>query len=64
MDYLRRNPVDLIVWRTHPRTLRKAHVRYMGEMLQEYPDAWQKAMSFDYAGGALSPWQVYKFVPQ
>jgi hypothetical protein len=63
MAYLRRNPVDLIVWRLPSRTPRKAHVRYMDEMLSHYPLAWQRVASFDSASGALSSWMVYKFVP-
>ena len=64
MAYLRQNPVDLIVWRMQPRTLRKAHVRYMDEMLKQYPLAWQRVVSFGSAGSDLSSWIVYKFVPQ
>jgi hypothetical protein len=63
MAYLRRNPVDLIVWRLPSRTPRKAHIRYMGEMLRQYPLAWQRIV-FGSVGGALSPWMLYKFVPQ
>jgi hypothetical protein len=64
MAYLRQNPVDLIVWRLQSRTPRRAHVRYMDEMLRHYPLAWRRVMSFGSAGGALSSWMVYKFVPQ
>jgi hypothetical protein len=63
MAYLRRNPVDLIVWRRPSRTPRKAHIRYMDEMLTHYPLAWQRIV-FGSADGALSPWMLYKFVPQ
>jgi hypothetical protein len=64
MAYLRRNPVALIVWRMQPRTMRKAHVRYMDEMLRQYPLAWQRLVSFGSAGGGLSSWTVYKYVAQ
>lgn len=64
MAYLRRNPVDLIIWHPQSRARLKAHVRYMEEMLRDYPLAWHKAVSFDPASGALSSWMVYQFVPQ
>jgi len=64
MAYLRQNPVDLIVWRVQSGTPLRAHVRYMEEMLRDYPLAWQKVVSFGSASGALSSWMVYKFVPR
>ena len=64
MTYLRRNPVDLLIWRLQPHNLRKAHVRYMDEMLRDYPLVWRKVISFGSGDGALSSWTVYQFVPQ
>jgi hypothetical protein len=64
MAYLRRDPVDLLVWCLPSRTPLKAHVRYMGEMLRDYPLVWHKVVSFGSASGALSSWMVYEFVPR
>jgi 4-amino-4-deoxy-L-arabinose transferase-like glycosyltransferase len=64
MADLRRDPVDLIVWHLPSRTPPKAHVRYMDEMLRNYPLAWQRVVSFGSTSGALSSWTVYQFVPR
>ena len=63
MAFLRRAPVDLIVWRLQLRTPLKAHVRFMDEMLRNYPLSWRRVAAFGAAGGDPSSWVVYEFAP-
>ena len=63
MDYLRSEPVNLVICREKPRPAMSEHERILREALARNPEAWRKAAAFPGAGRGLSSWSVYELVP-
>jgi hypothetical protein len=61
MEYFRQNPIDFLIWNERPKAKLKAHERIMSEMLQQYPQSWQRVFFVPRVGGSASLWAIYAY---
>jgi hypothetical protein len=61
--YLRKNPVDLIVWHRQTQEPLLAHQRYMEEMLAARDSAWHRVATFNSVDASQPSWEIYQSQP-
>ena len=64
MRYLRRQPVDLIIWQEPPRDRMQEHERLMEEMLRTNPSSWREVATINPPSRPSPPWEIFQYVPQ
>ena len=60
VDYLRQNPVDLIVWHRQAQVPLLAHQRFMEEMLEASDSSWHRVASFNSIDASQPSWEIYE----